>query len=117
VSPKEATAAGELGCHSATISHTALNELAKLKYDGSKQPGEGVPKPVQYGPTPERLSKLSAIAPLAAADWDGKLASTYIDYLANGGAELEKAIRKDPITVTRLADALQGRMCHQNKLQ
>lgn len=72
-------AAGELGCHSATISHTVLNELANLKYDGSKKPGEGVRKPVQYyrdiGLTPERLRKLSAIDPLAAADWDGKLAS------------------------------------------
>ncbi|KUI67411.1 Transaldolase [Cytospora mali] len=110
VSPKEAMAAGELGCHSATISHTVLNELGQLKYDGSQQPGEGVPKPVQYyrdiGPTPERLKKLSTIDPLAAADWDGKLASTDIDYLANDGAELEKAIQKDPITVTRLADAL-----------
>lgn len=103
-------AAGELGCHSATISHTVLDELAKLQYDGSEQLGEGVPKPVQYyrdiGPTPERLKKLSTIDPLAAADWDGKLASRDIDYLADGGAELEKAIKKDPITVTRLADAL-----------
>lgn len=113
-------ATGELGCHSATISHTVLNEPAKLKYDGSKQPGKGVPKHVQYyrdiGPTPERLRKLSAIDPLAAADWDGEVACMDIDYLANGGAELEKVIKRDPITVTRLADALQGRMCHQNSL-
>lgn len=111
VTPKEAMAAGELGCHSATISHTVLNELAKLKYDAASQPGAGVPKPVHYyrdiGPTPERLRKLSSVDPLAAADWDGKLASTEIDYLADGGAELEKAIKKDPITVTRLADALE----------
>lgn len=69
------------------------------------------------GPTPETLRKLSAIDPLAAADWDGEVASINIDYLANGGAELEKATKKDPITVTRLADALQGRICHQNSLQ
>lgn len=103
-------AAGELGCHSATISHTVLNELARLQYDGSEQPGAGIPKPVPYyanaGPTPERLQKLAGIDPLAAADWDGKLASTDIDYLADGGAELEKAINKDHISVTRLDDAL-----------
>lgn len=110
ITAKEAMAAGELGCHSATISHTVLNELAKLKYDGTKQPGEGVPKPAHAykfsGPTPKRLQKLAALDPLAAADWDGKLASTKIDYLANGGEELEKAIKKDPVTVTRLHDAL-----------
>ncbi|KAF2726576.1 aldolase [Polyplosphaeria fusca] len=110
ISPKEAMAAGEMGCHSATISHTCIEELAKLPYDGSKQPGAGVPKPNPYykagGPTPERLRKLANVDPLAAADWDGKLASTDIDYLANNGAELEKAIKKDPVTVERLDIAL-----------
>ncbi|KAF2179397.1 aldolase [Zopfia rhizophila CBS 207.26] len=110
ITPKEAMAAGEMGCHSATISHTVLEELSKLPYDGTKQPGEGVPKPVHAyknaGPTPERLKKLATIDPLAAANWDGNLASTDIDYLANNGAELEKAIAADPVTVQRLDDAL-----------
>jgi transaldolase len=105
-------AAGELGCHSATISHTVLDQLAKLKYDRAQQPGEGTtPKPVPYyahaSPTPERLRKLASVDTLAAADWDGKLASTDVDYLANGGEELEKAIRRDPISVARLKDALE----------
>jgi transaldolase len=104
-------AAGELGCHSATISHTVLDQLAKLKYDGTKQPGEGAPKPVHVyknpPPVPERLRHLASIDPLAAADWDGKLASTDIDYLANGGEELTKAIEADPITKERLAIALE----------
>ncbi|GKT96498.1 transaldolase [Colletotrichum tofieldiae] len=110
ISAKEAMAAGEMGCHSATISHTVLNELAKFPYDGTKQPGEGVPKPVHVykdsGPIPERLKKLANIDPLAAAEWDGKLARTDVDYLANGGAELQNAIEADPVTKTRLADAL-----------
>lgn len=112
ITPKEAMAAGELGCHSATISHTVLDQLAKLKYDRAEQPGEGTtPKPAPYyehaGPTPERLRKLAGVDPLAAADWDGKLASTDIDYLANGGEKLEEAIRRDPVSVTRLKDALE----------
>ncbi|KAH8779907.1 hypothetical protein F5883DRAFT_638467 [Diaporthe sp. PMI_573] len=112
ITPKEAMAAGELGCHSATISHTVLDQLAKLKYDRAQQPGEGTtPKPVPYyahaSPTPERLRKLASVDTLAAADWDGKLASTDVDYLANGGEELEKAIRRDPISVARLKDALE----------
>ncbi|CAO2648165.1 Nn.00g090870.m01.CDS01 [Neocucurbitaria sp. VM-36] len=110
ITPKEAMAAGEMGCHSATISHTVIEQLAKLPYDGTKQPGEGIPKPQHVyknaGPTPERLKKLMNIDPIASADWDGKLASTDVDYLANNGAALEEAIRKDPQTVARLADAL-----------
>jgi transaldolase len=103
-------AAGEMGCHHATISADVLTQLSKLEYDGSKQPGEGVPKPMcaykNAGPTPSRLSKLAKTDPLATAGWDGKLASTDIDYLANNGAELEKAIEADPITKTRLFEAL-----------
>ncbi|GKT42719.1 transaminase htyB [Colletotrichum spaethianum] len=110
ISAKEAMAAGEMGCHSATISHSVLDELAKLHYDGTKQPGEGVPKSVHVykdaGPISDRLKKLVNIDPLAAAGWDGKLARTDIDYLANGGAGLQNAIEADPVTVTRLADAL-----------
>jgi transaldolase len=102
-------AAGEMGCHSATISHTVLDQLAKLKYNASEQPGEGAPKPVHVyknlGPTPARLIGLSKTDPLTT-NWDGTLASTDIDYLANGGAELEKAIESDPVTVDRLAYAL-----------
>lgn len=104
-------AAGEMGCHHATISDVVLKELAKLPYDGTKQPGEGIPKPqhpyLNAGPTPTRLAKLSKTDPLAAAEWDGKLASTDIDYLANNGAELQKAIEADPVTKTRLFDALE----------
>ena len=98
-------AAGEMGCHSATISHTVLAQLAELPYDSTKQPGEGVPKPAHpyanAGPTPLRLQKLLKIDPLAPADWNGKLASTDIDYLANSGAELEKAVEADPVTKLR----------------
>lgn len=114
ISPKEVLAAAEFGCHSATVSPKLLDELATLKYDGTKQPGEGAPKPdpgVEYyqhaGPTPTRLQKLTSIDPLAAADWDGQLASTQEDYLANRGIALDSAIDKDPIAKTRLKYALE----------
>ncbi|KAI1063679.1 hypothetical protein LB506_005487 [Fusarium annulatum] len=110
ITPQEAMAAGEMGCHSATISHTVLEKLSKLPYDASKQPGEGLPKPVHAyknaNPLPERLKKLLSIDPLAGPDWDGKLASTDVDYLANSGAEIDKANEADKATKTRLADAL-----------
>jgi len=103
-------AAGEHGCHSATISPQVLDELASLQYDGSKQPGEGKPKPANVyadAKTSKRLAEVSKIDPLTAKDIDAKLASTDIDYLANNGAELEKAIKADPITSQRLKDALE----------
>lgn len=103
-------AAGEHGCHSATISPQVLDELAGLQYDGSKQPGEGKPKPANVYAgyqTPARLAKVSKVDPLLAASIDTKLASTDIDYLANNGEELEKAIKADPVTTQRLKDALE----------
>lgn len=113
LSAKEAMAAAEFGCHSATLPPAIIDELAKLQYDGTKQPGEGAPKPqpdVEFyqsaWPTPARLQKLAGVDPLTAKDWDGKLASTEIDYLGNGGAELEAAIQKDPITDSRLKEGL-----------
>lgn len=60
--------------------------------------------------TPARLAHLAGTDPLAAADWDGKLASTEVDYLAENGAELERAIERDVIAKTRLGDAL-GLFC------
>ncbi|TGJ79417.1 hypothetical protein E0Z10_g9347 [Xylaria hypoxylon] len=109
LSAKEAMAAAEMGCHSATLPHSVLDQLAKLKYNVSEQPGEGVAKPEHPyknpGPTPTRLVELSKTDPLTM-NWDGKLASTSIDYLANQGAELEKAIASDPIATNRLAEAL-----------
>ncbi|THZ80741.1 aldolase [Aureobasidium pullulans] len=109
ITAKEAMAAGEHGCHSATISPQVLDELSKLTYDGSKQPGEGKPKPsnVYAGyKTPARLAEVSKVDPLAAAEIDAKIASTDINYLANDGEELQKAIKADPVTSQRLDDAL-----------
>lgn len=110
ISPQEAMAAGELGCHSATISHQVLTQLANLPYDGAKQPGEGVPKPEHpyrnAAPTPERLKKIAQTDPLIGPNWDGKLSRTDIDYLANGGVELDKANEADPETKKRLREAL-----------
>lgn len=102
--------AGELGCHSATISHQVLTQLSKLPYDGAQQPGEGVTKPDHpyrtAAPTPARLVKLSQVDPLVGPNWDGKLSRTDIDYLADGGAELDKANEADPETKKRLREAL-----------
>ncbi|KAL4994192.1 hypothetical protein BDV10DRAFT_198985 [Aspergillus recurvatus] len=112
ISAKEALAQGEVGVHSATISREVLSELAKVPYDGTWQPGAGgIPKPMypehqNSVSTPNRLAYLAATDPLAAASWDGKLASTDVDYLADNGAKLDIAIKADPIASARLQDAL-----------
>lgn len=122
LSAKEAMAAAEFGCHSATISAKLLDELATLPYDdesssvSAQGPNDNgvVPKPApgvefyhSLRQTPTRLQELAKIDPLAAADWDGQLASTEVDYLANEGAALRRAIDKDPIAQTRLEYALE----------
>lgn len=103
-------AAGEHGCHSATISPKVLDELASLQYDPTKQPGEGKPKPAHmYAAyqTPKRLQDVSKFDPLTAGDTIGELTSTRIDYLADNGEALSKAIEADPVTKQRLRDALE----------
>lgn len=108
ISAKEALACGEMGCQSATPSAEVLAELMKTPAD---KPASKDARPMYsyltVGPTPQRLLSLMKVDPLAAADWDGKLASTDIDYLKNNGEELEKAIEADPITKTRLHEALE----------
>ncbi|KAL4749236.1 hypothetical protein BDW72DRAFT_137462 [Aspergillus terricola var. indicus] len=114
ISPKEALAQGEFGVDSATVSAEVLSQLATIPYDVSTRPSGiiDVPKP-QYPEhqnsvpsTPKRLQHLAAVDPLAAADWDGNIASTDVDYLKDSGAELEKAIKADPIASARVSDAL-----------
>jgi transaldolase len=114
ISPKEALAQGEFGVDSATVSAEVLSQLATIPYDRSARPSGivDVPKP-QYPEhqnsvfsTPKRLQHLAAADPLAAADWDGSIASTDVDYLKHNGAELEKAIKADPIASARISDAL-----------
>lgn len=114
ISPEEALAAGEMGCHSATISHTVLNELASRIYDETSQPGRGVPKTaLQYRSdspaVPARLQSLLTIDPLRS---DGKLQfgleeAVKIDYLADGGKALDAAIAADPAAKKRLEVALE----------
>ena len=108
----EALACGETGCDSATPSTEVLAELLKTPAD---KPVSNKPRPaysyLTVGPTPERLRALLSVDPLAAADWDGKLASTDIDYLTNNGEELVKAIERDPVTkepAARRARAVPG---------
>jgi transaldolase len=115
ISAEEAMAAGEQGCHSATISYQVLNELASRTYDPAKQPHGGAadrPKPAHpykdAPPLSARLAPLMKIDPLAAkpAEFTGQLASADVDYLADNGKALQEAIEADLTAKKRFADAM-----------
>lgn len=119
LSAKEVMAAAEFGCHSATVSTKLIDELARLTYDPATQPDGGrggAPKPAagieHYAaarPESARLRKLLAsVDPKTAAELDGTIAEDVVDYLANGGEALRRAIEADALTKTRLADALEA---------
>lgn len=99
-----------MGAQYATISAQVLADLCRTP---DTEPANTNPKAMYDStyandlPTPDRLRKLMHVDPLASADWDRKLASTDVDYLANQGAELEKANNADPIVKQRLFEALE----------
>ncbi|CAK7212292.1 hypothetical protein SCUCBS95973_001414 [Sporothrix curviconia] len=123
VSQEEALAAGEMGCQSATLFHTLIQDLAAHPYTDAERPG-GIaaaaatrPKPAadvpfyKDRPAPsDRLAPLLAVDPLNAADpttvavgYDAVVAA---DYLADGGKPLDAAIAADPVAKDRLDAAL-----------
>jgi transaldolase len=70
-------------------------------------PGRAVPKledPYRDVSTPNRLRNLLMADPLAAKNFSPS--RTDIDYLANEGAELVKALEADPAAKSRLQDAI-----------
>ncbi|KAJ7347085.1 hypothetical protein DFH08DRAFT_870221 [Mycena albidolilacea] len=113
ISVQEVMACGEMEMHHATVGARILAELSALPAVPSactKIPG--VPKVdmtrpyANARPTPARLAEVAKSDPLSA-DWDGKVASTEIDYLADNGAALERAVEADPVTKRRLRDSLE----------
>lgn len=103
LSPEEAMAMAEFGCEHATIPVNILAALANLEAEANPPPpykseGTGVPA--------ARLAHLASTDPLAGDAWDGKVASVEVDYLANGGEELQQAIEADPMTKKGLKEAL-----------
>ncbi|PVH71905.1 aldolase [Cadophora sp. DSE1049] len=105
---KEVIAAAELGCYSATLSPTTLDELSQAMYDRSMNLGTKVLKSdlvnMISNQVPERLRDLLKTDPLIPGGF--RPARTDIDYLANNGAELEKAILSDAACKVRLNDAI-----------
>ena len=99
-------AMGEMGCQHATIPEDILQQLSLLSLQSNPPAGDGSEKPCN-GPPP-RLAHLAATDPLAGPKWDGKLARTDIDYLADNGAALTAAIEADLVTKEGLHEALEA---------
>jgi len=99
-------AIGELGCEHATIPENILLQLSLLDAQTNPPPGGDTTK--HSGTPSARLAHLLRTDPLAGTDWDSQLARTDIDYLANKGAALKKAIREDPATAKGLPEALEA---------
>ncbi|KAJ7267572.1 hypothetical protein B0H12DRAFT_1097728 [Mycena haematopus] len=113
ISVQEVMACGEMEMHHATIGARILAELSALPAVPSasaKIPGVAkvdMTRPYANArPTPTRLAEVAKSDPLTVG-WDGKVASTDIDYLADNGAALDRAIEADPVTKQRLHDALE----------
>lgn len=96
---------GELGCQHATIPEHILNQLVLLDLEGNPPPGDAAKA---KGIPSQRLAQLAKVDPLAGPNWDGKLARTDVDYLADNGSALAKAIDEDSATKTGLQDSLDG---------
>lgn len=97
---------GEFGCEHATIPEDILLQLSILDADANPPPGNDAPKKTGI-PSP-RIAHLASTDPLAGPNWDGKLAPTDVDYLADNGAALSKAIAADPVTKRGLREALEA---------
>ncbi|KAJ4264542.1 hypothetical protein NW762_005744 [Fusarium torreyae] len=113
ISAREAIAMGEIGCNHATIPEDILLQLSLLDAEENPPPGNDAKK--QTGIPSERVAHLAKTDPLAGPNWDGKLPSTDMDYLADNRAALTKAIAADPITEKGLFEALEA--FKENELQ
>lgn len=106
ISAREAMAMAELGCHHATIPEDIIHQLSLLEISRDPPPGFGH---VSYpGTVSQRLAHLSSVDPLLGADPEETMLSTNIDYLANNGEALSKAINEDPVTERGLYEALEA---------
>lgn len=111
----EIIATAELGCQHVTIladhikelQETPLDQTALNKYPIFKNPPAKKQAPYYANyTTPERLQGHMGIDPLSGPGWDGKLASTETDWLANDGEALSRAMEADPAVVRKMKDVL-----------
>ncbi|KAF9774143.1 hypothetical protein IL306_007893 [Fusarium sp. DS 682] len=104
ISAREAMAMAEFRCDHVTIPEDIILQLSMLDAEANPPPGDM--SLTQTG-IPSRVAHLAQSDPLAVPDWSG-LPSTEVDYLADNGAALTKAIVADPVTKRGLDEALEA---------
>ncbi|KAF4345057.1 transaldolase B [Fusarium beomiforme] len=105
ISAREAVAMAEFGCDHVTIPEAILLQLSMLDAEANPPPGDM--SLVQPGTLSHRITHLIQKDPLIGSGWNG-LPSTDINYLADNGAALTKAIAEDPVTQRGLKEALEA---------
>ena len=96
----------ELGCQHATIPEDILQQLSLLDLQSNPPAGDYSTK--HPGEPSPRLAHLVETDSLSGPTWDGKLARTDVDYLADNGAALSEAISTDKVTERGLHEALEA---------
>ncbi|KAH8748899.1 hypothetical protein F5883DRAFT_633662 [Diaporthe sp. PMI_573] len=111
----EIIANAELGCQHITILSHHLKELAETPVDDGlikrypilgSHPAKKQPPYYANATTPERVKGHLQIDPLAGPDWNGELASTKVDWLADDGKALSEAMSADAAVVRKMADVM-----------
>ena len=102
----EILAMAELGCQHVTIQASNLQRLMETS-DTFPPVTRIKPKhPYAEFAIPERLKTLVTLDPLAGPEWDGHLATTHADFLANGGEKLDTFIKENVVLNKRFTDAV-----------
>lgn len=94
----------ELGCDNATIGEDIIKQLSILDFDSDPPAGDFSCRHTS-SPSP-RLAHLLEVDPLAGSKWNGRVASVDVDYLADNGVALTKAIAADFVTAQGIKEAL-----------
>ncbi|KIW63882.1 hypothetical protein PV04_08852 [Phialophora macrospora] len=101
----EILAMAELGCQHVTIQAHNLRKLMETTDTLPPVVGTKPKHPYADFVVADRLRALATLDPLAGPGWDGVLATMDTDFVADGGAKLDRFIEADALLNKRFGDA------------